>query len=120
MNIPIITGIMLYFTSTAYTKLENHNILPAIPKPLELFLLGALSCLGAHAVNHALTKNKNGLGLGETPEELDKLIDKYQKHIFDLKRVIMSGSSEGKIVAQKKLEQEEKILKKLLDEQSKS
>ena len=48
-------------------------------------------------------------------ENLDKMIDTYQQHIAALNKILAVGSPEGKVQAAKKLAEEQKSLKVLLD-----
>lgn len=48
-------------------------------------------------------------------ESLDKMIDTYQQHIAALNKILAVGSPEGKVQAAKKLAEEQKSLKVLLD-----
>jgi hypothetical protein len=48
-------------------------------------------------------------------ENLDKMIDTYQQHIAALNKILAVGSPGGKVQAAKKLAEEQKSLKVLLD-----
>jgi len=53
-------------------------------------------------------------GFGETVQEIDTMINTYQKHIADLNKILALGSAAGKAAAQQKLTQEQKVLDELL------
>lgn len=55
----------------------------------------------------------SGFGAEQTVEEIDKKIEIYNKHIADLKKIIMVGSKKGKEAAKIKLVDVESKLKEL-------
>lgn len=114
-------------TAIAYSELADRGIIGTsepLSKPMEWFILGSISFASAEVLSLGIDKlmtklrptNNSGMaGFGETVEELDAMIDKYQKHIVSLKKVLAVGSAQGKAIAQQKLAQEEKVLAELLE-----
>jgi hypothetical protein len=129
-----VTGAATLASAYALQKLyEKTDFYP--PNPVFWFFIGVTAHAGLYVGNKILNKVTGGLpelqlpfsgmtqeqaraaglaGFGETTQELDKMIDTYQKHIADLNKILAIGSATGKAAAQQKLAQEQKVLSELL------
>jgi len=113
-----VTGVATLASAYALQKLyAKTNFHP--PDPVFWFFIGVTAQVGLGVGNQLWNKlSASSLpalsGFGETLPELETMIETYQKHIADLNKIVVAGSSAGKQQAQQKIAQEQTVLDDLL------